>query len=361
MSLPRSLVQPFRKNTLVIGAGWRAYFAPYNVALGSGQANTVLGPTILDLTQGPYDQNQVLPAGWYDLGWIKDFKLTPATKIGSVRSGYRGAIRAQYRGELGESFEFKFRESARMQWKVSTGNTIFNLLKGVTPTTVGPLSASGAPATAMVSYTAGSSPWGQGGGVAPTLTVASASGANISVGSYIVCDIDYNTSNFGYVGDAGAPVFPNAVTDVDYIRKTSDYVARVTGVAGNVLTLDLPFIGGGSGSPTGFTQPQAGSKVQAISGWVSREGSTGITEWTGLFLMDTLDQAQIAVYYPHISIAQNRDVASDWAIENIGTTDLGGHELDASYQALAFDDPLDGQTAVGYKVFYPRPLQNVGF
>src|SRR6266403_2620895 len=152
MPLSKALVQPFRKNTLLIGAGWRGIFAPYNPALGSGVANTVLGPTILDLqTQGPFQTNN-LPTGWTDLGWIKDFKLTPGSKIGQVRSGYRGAIRAQYRGEVGESFEFKFREMARMQWKIATGTDPFNLLSGSTPTTAGPLSASGAPKTAMVSY-----------------------------------------------------------------------------------------------------------------------------------------------------------------------------------------------------------------
>jgi hypothetical protein len=52
-ALPRSLVQPFRKNELVIGSGWRAYFAPYNIALGSAVASTAVGPTILDLAAIP--------------------------------------------------------------------------------------------------------------------------------------------------------------------------------------------------------------------------------------------------------------------------------------------------------------------
>lgn len=354
MPLSKALVQPFRKNTLLIGAGWRALFAPYNVALGSAVASTALGPTILDLqTQGPFNTNAP-PTGWTDLGWIKDFKLTPGSKIGQVRSGYRGAVRAQYRGEVGESFEFKFREQARMQWKVATGSDPFNLLAGAIATTAGPLSASGAPKTAMVSYNPN----------APSITVASSAAINVSGGQnseYIVVDVDYNTATSGIVGSAGIPVQPSAVTDVDYIRKTSDFVARVVSVAANVLTLDQPLVGGGS-SPTliapGFATPPAGSFVQKISGWASREGGTFITEWSGLFIMDTIDAAQIAVYYPHVSIAQFRDVAA-WAIENIGTTDETGYELDCMMNALAFDDPLDGETIVGYKAFYPRPGQSI--
>ena len=148
-------------------------FAPYNPALGSAVASTVLGPTILDLqTQGPFNTNAP-PLGWTDLGWIKDFKLTPGSKIGQVRSGYRGAVRAQYRGEVGESFEFKFREAARMQFKIATGTDPFNLLAAALPTTVGPLSASGSPKTAMISYVPGPP---------SLLTVASSVAINISGG-----------------------------------------------------------------------------------------------------------------------------------------------------------------------------------
>lgn len=353
MALPRSLVQPFRKNTLVVGAGWRAYFAPYNAALGSSVASTVLGPTILDMAQGPFATSGGAPAaGWFDLGWIKDFKLTPESKIGQVRSGYRGAVRAQYRGQVGESFEFKFREYGRMQYKLATGSNVFNLLAGGVASVVGPVSATGSGLKpAMVSYNANT----------PSLTVATGSGSLFAAGDYIVCDIDYNTATFGLVGDAGTPVFQNAVTDVDYIRKNSDYVARVVKVTGDVLTLDQAFIGGGSGNPTGFTQPQAGSKVQKINGFVAREGGTFISEWSALLTMDTMDVSQLAVYYPHVSIVQNRDNAASWALENAGTTDLSGHELDAQFNALAFDDPIDGETVVGYKAFYMAPGANVGY
>lgn len=364
-NLPKSLQQPFRKNKLVVGSGWRAFFAPYNYAIGSAVASTVLGPTILDLTSGPYvDTTQPIASAFYDLGWIKDFKVTKESKIGQVRSGYRGAVRAQYRGQVGESWEVKFREYGRMQYKLSSGTNVFNILSasGQSGGNVGPLSASGAPKTNVSAYSAGTFPWGQGGqGTAPTLTVASAAAAQIGIGSYIVADVDYNTATFGLIDDAGTPVFQNAVTDVDYIRKNSDYVARVTAINSNVLTLDQPFIGGGSGNPAPLGPGAAGAKVQVINGFVSREGGTFISEWSALLLMETIDGAQLFSYYPHVSILQNRDQAASWSIENIGTTDLGGGELDAQFTALAFDDPIDGETVVAYHGYYFKPGEAAGF
>jgi hypothetical protein len=363
-NLPKSLQQPFRKNKLVVGSGWRAFFAPYNSALGSAVASTVVGPTILDLTSGPFiDTTQPIASSFYDMGWIKDFKRTPESKIGQVRSGYRGAVRAQYRGQVGENFEFKFREYGKKQYSLATGVSCFNILgaSGMLGGGVGPLSASGAPSSAATAYTAGTFPWGVGGGVAPTITITTPAAAQIGVGSYIVVDVDYNTATFGLVGDAGVPVFKNAVTDVDYIRKTSDYVARVTAINGNVCTLDQPLIGGGSGNPAPGGPGAVGAKAQMVSGFSAREGGTFISEWTALLLLTTIDQAYLFAYYPHVSILANRDVAAPWAIENIGTTDLGGSELDAQFAALAFDDPLDGETVVSYQGYFYKPGESPGF
>jgi hypothetical protein len=363
-NFPFPLTQPFRKNKLAVGAGFRAYFAPYNYAVGSALANTVLGPTILDLTQGPFVDNSawaLAGLGFQDLGWIKDFKRTPESKIGQVRSGYRGAVRAQYRGQVGENCEWKFREYGRQQYIIAAGTNVVNLLaaSGLSGGTSGPLSASGAPFATVSSYNPGVAPYGQGGlGTAPTLTMTSAGAittAQIGVGTDITCDQDYVVGTYGLEGDAGTPVYANAVTDVDYIRKNSDYVAQVSAINGAVLTLTYPFIGGGSGSPAPLGPGIAGYKAQAIKGWAAREGGTFIKEWSALLLLNTVDNAQIAIYYPHLSIMQNRDMAASWTIENAGTTDLGGAELDAQFSALAFDDPLDGETVVSYIAYYVRP------
>lgn len=366
MALPKSLVQPFRRGQLLVGGAWRAYFAPFNSALAQANTSTSLGPSILDLqVSGPFNENS-LPSGWYDLGWINKFKLTPASKIGSVRSGYRGAIRAQYRGQVGESFEFTFRESTRMAWKISTGCQIFNLLSNpaASASTLGPLSSSGATAVAIgasgyqANYT--------GGGIvsSPVLFVAAGQGAQFS-GQYIVCDDDYTGGAYGLVGAAGVNVFQNAVTDIDFIRKTSDFVARVVTVYPTLvsgqdgLLLNSPgFVGGGNNanvaSGLGPVAPDSAAKVQIIKGYLAREGGTTITEWSALFIMTTIDGSQIAVYYPHVAPNQFKDIAG-WTLENAGTTDLTGYELDGVFEALAFDDPLDGETVVRYSAYYPHP------
>lgn len=365
----KSLQQPFRPSKLVIGAGWRFFFATYNKAVGSSQANTALGPTIVDLTTGPFtysgsglaatvggvNTSSIALAGFTDIGWVKDFKATVESKVGQVRSGYRGAVRAQYRGQAGESFEFKMREYGRLQYRLATGTNVINLLaaSGMSGGNIGPLSASGAPAPNVTGYSAGPP---------ATLTLATPPTlSQIYVGSYIVADQDYTVGQYGLQGDAGIPILsPTAVTDVDYIRKNSDYVAQVTAINGNVLTLDQPFIGGGSGNPepnfdgttfSSFTNPQV--RCQAVKGFSAREGGSFISEWTCLGLCNTIDGAQLVLYYPHVSIQQMRDHANPWTIENIGTTDEGGMDIDAMFTAMAFDDPLDGETVVAFKAYFP--------
>lgn len=349
MAFQKSLAQPFRKNNLTTGSGWRGFFAPFNITLASQTSDLSVGPTILDLmANGPFTDN-ALPAGWRDVGWIKEVVPTPGTKIGQVRSGFHGVVKVQYKGEISETVEFKMREITRMALKIATGSDVFNLLDAPTPNTVGPLSASGGAAVAFVSY----DPDDEDG---PTVVVSPASSASgFAAGDYIVVDKDYNPATFGLIGENATPVFQGSVTDTEYIRKTSDFVARVkssSALTGEII-LNEKFTGGGSGDPVGNTVPQAGSKVQKIKGFASREGGTYIMDWSALFLLDTIDGAQFAFYYPHLSTVQFRGMPT-WAIENIGNTDFTGYELDAVMNALAFDDPLDGQPVTSYRSFYPR-------
>lgn len=343
MALQKSLVQPFRRNMLLLGSGWRAYYAPYNASLGSAQANTAIGPKILDLNQGPFIDT-ALPTGWVDCGWIKDFQITPGSKIGNIRSGFHGAVRSKIRGEIGETMAFKFNEFSRMALKIATGCDVINLLSAA-GSGAGPVSGGTITdpiAISMVSYNAAT----------PSVSVTAGSGASFAVGDYIVCDKDYDGTSFGLVGENATPLSSGQVTDLTYIRKTSDFVARVSSITGDVLTLSKPFVGGGSGDPVGNTVPQAGSKIQKIRGWAAREGGTFIQEWSMLCLLDSIDGWQLAQYYPHVAIDAFKGIAP-WAIENIGTTDASAFQLDCSQEALAFDDPIDGQTILGYRAFYP--------
>jgi hypothetical protein len=366
MALPKSLTQTLRQGQLTVGNGWRAYFAPFNQAYAVSQTSTSLGPTIYDLeVLGKFvDTPTTLPAGWFDLGYVKNFKFSPASKTGNVTSGYRGAIRAKYRAEVAEKLNFSFGEMTRMALSIACGTQVFNLLKSTaSASTTGPLSSTGTAAVAMGA--SGYCPSGLGTYTSgPVLCVAAGSGALFPAGSYVVCDKDYDGTSFGYVGDAGANVFQGAVTDTDFIRKTSDYVQGVNKVVTNIVTgqdglvLNGPFVGGGNlatGSGAG-TSPAAGSKVQAITGFAAREGGTFIREWSAIFLLDTIDASQMLFYYPRIApdTFTGFEVA---ALQN--ATSLSEFDLAASFDAMAFDDPLDGETVVRYSAYFPHANSSI--
>src|SRR5215471_14712769 len=199
--LPKSLTQPFRQGQLTVGSGWRGYFAPFNQAAAVNATSTSIGPSMYDLEVMGRFLDSAPPAGWFDIGLIRNFKFTPGSKIGNVVSGYRGAVRAKYRGEVAEKFNFSFAEMSRTAMRLATGSQVFNLLKTASGTQAnkqGPLSSPGIPGVPMTMY----SPSGVAGGPSgqPTLVVGTGSGNNFPVGSMIVCDIDYDGTSYGYVG-----------------------------------------------------------------------------------------------------------------------------------------------------------------
>jgi hypothetical protein len=309
--------------------------------------------------QGPFNENNP-PAGYTDLGWIDAFKMAPASKIGVVRSGYRGAVRAIYRGEVGETFDFVFKEMSRMALKISSGSEVFNLLSSTAgASTVGPLSASGTMAVALGASGYNASYLGN-----PTVFLPAGSGALFAAGQYIVLDQDYLTTMYGSVGSNGIPVFQNAVTDVDFIRKTSDFVASIVSITPTIvsgqdgLILSRPLVGGGnSATAAGLAAslvPPSNAKVQQIKGYVAREGGTFVTEWSALFCCSTVDTSQIAIYYPHVALSAFKGL-NNWQLENAGTTSETGYQLETTMMAMAFDDPLDGETVVRYAAYYPSP------
>ena len=98
----------------------------------------------------------------------------------------------------------------------------------------------------------------------------------VSAGSIIALDADYT----GQTGFVGAPVsgayVRQALTDVDYIRRVTFNVALVSQVSSTGLTLAEPLPGGA---------PAAGAKLQAVTGFVDREGGSFYQEWSALFVM----------------------------------------------------------------------------
>jgi len=328
MAISKSLVQPFRKPMVLVGSGFRGFFAPY--VQGASPSPTVYDPA----RQGRFDTNTP-PAGWFDLGWIDQLKRSPAARIGQIRSGYRGAVRAQYRGELGSSIEFEFREWGKLQMALATGTTHFNILKAAAGSAQQPLGGTPAAAVALGS-----------GSTATSIVLTSGGGAQFQVGQIIAVDVDY-TGQSGYIGTGIQATFVPAtsVTDADYVRRVTFNVGVIQAIIADTLTLEQPLLGGA---------PDAAAKVQSVTGFASREGSSFISAWSAVFVVDTFDGAQLYYYYPQLSIAGEREEGT-FDIENAGSAELKGQALRAEFNALAFEDPVDGETAVCYRGFFPAP------
>ena len=115
--------------------------------------------------------------------------------------------------------------------------------------------------------------------------------AQFKSGSMIALDADY----LGQTGYVGSPVsgayLRQPLTDVDYIRRVTFNVALVSQVTSTGLTLAAPLPGGA---------PPAGAKLQAIIGFVDREGGCFFQEWSALFLMQGSQGERIFFYYPRL-------------------------------------------------------------
>ncbi len=328
MPVSKSLVQPFRKPMLLVGSGFRGFFAPF--VQGATPAPTLFDPA----RQGRFDTNAP-PAGWFDLGWIDQFKRSPAGRIGQIRSGYRGAVRAQYRGEIGSSVEFEFREWGKLQMALATGTTHFNILKAASGAAEQPLGGSPTAAVALGS-----------GSTASSIVLAAGGGAGFAVGQTVAVDVDF-AGQTGYVGSGiqASYVAAGAVSDVNFIRRVTFNVGVIKQITTDTLTLEQALLGGA---------PVATAKVQAVTGFASREGSSFLPAWSAVFVVDTADGAQLYYYYPQLSIGGDRE-ESTFDVENSGSAELRGRALRAEFNALAYEDSVDGETVVCYRGFFPAP------
>jgi hypothetical protein len=159
----------------------------------------------------------------------------------------------------------------------------------------------------------------------------------------IAVDVDY-AGQTGYVGApvAGAYV-RQALTDVDYIRRVTFNVALVSQVNTTGLTLAEPLPGGA---------PTAGAKLQAVTGFVDREGGSFYQEWSALFVMQGSQGERIFFHYPRLQTIAGAEETSVL----LDPTNSGGHArviLKGQYMALPVTDPLDGERVLCYRSFLP--------
>jgi hypothetical protein len=302
----------------------RGYFAPVN--------RSAQTPVLFDAAeQGGFSLDSP-PAPWISLGWIQEFTRKTTSKASTVLTGIPAATLEQVRETLEAQVSLQFLSWTKLTMALATGSQHMNLLA---PVSGAAPSADGAQAAAAVNL--------QSGSTATSIVLASAAAAKFSPGAIVALDADY----IGQTGYVGAPVagayVRQALTDVDYIRRVTFNVALVSGVSSAGLTLADPLPGG---------VPAPGAKLQAVTGFLDREGGSFYQEWSALFVLQGSQGERIFFHYPRL---QTMSGAEEIAIP-LDSKNKGAQArvlLKGQYLALPVTDPLDGERVLCYRSLLP--------
>jgi len=302
----------------------RAYFAPVN-----RPAQT---PALFDPAEQGRFSLDAPPAPWIGLGWIQNFARKPASKTAPLLTGIPATPLEQVRQTLEAQVSFEFLSWTKLTMALATGSQHMNLLapaNGAAP------AADGAQASAAAAP--------QPGSTATSILLAAADAANFQAGAIVAVDADY-TGQTGFVGApvAGAYV-RQALSDVDYIRRVTFNVGLVAQTSSTGLTLAEPLPGG---------VPAAGAKVQAVTGFVDREGGCFYQEWSALFVVEGSQGERIFFHYPRLQPM----TGAEESLLPFDAKNKSGHArvlLKAQFMALPVTDPLDGERVVCWRSFSP--------
>jgi hypothetical protein len=302
----------------------RGYFAAVNRA-----AQT---PVLFDPAEQGSFSLDAPPAPWISLGWIEDFSRRPVSKTSALMTGIPAAPLEQVRETLGAQVSVQFLSWTKLTMALATGSQHMNLLlpaQGATP------AADGAQAAAAVVV--------QSGSTATSIVLATADAAKFSAGQMVAVDVDY-TGQSGFVGSPVSGAYLRAaLTDVDYVRRVTFNVALVASVSTTGLAL-------AEGLPGGA--PATGMKMQALSGFVDREGGSFYQEWSALFVVEGSQGERVFFHYPRLqSMASAEEISQP--LEAKGRNSLERVLLRGQYLALPVTDPLDGERVVCYRSFLP--------
>lgn len=313
----------------------RAYFAPVNRAAGQ--------PVLFDPAQNASFNPDSPPAPWLDLGWLEGFERKSGTKIAALRSGAPGLPMSQVRTEIDSLVRVNFLSWGKLQMAVTSGCEQMNLLA----------TASGAEAN------------GSGGSAAAAIPVLSGSTANFlniaptqlssfAVGQAVAVDVDYS-GQMGYVGSgvSGAYVSSTSLVhpDVNYIRRITFNIGRITQITSAGLQLAQPLIAG---------VPASGMSVQVALGFVDREGSNFFQEWSALFAIPGAQGDMLFLHYPRLQIAASTSEAIiplNAPLTKVDT--LMRVAQTGEFRALPVTDANDGTQVVCFRSYIPAPSTNV--
>ena len=307
-------------NTQPVSSGLRAYFAPV-------QRDTEQVAALNLATLGGFDLAGGPPVPWIDAGWVDALRRSSETKFGTARRGKRTARVAQYRTQLDAHIEVEFRDWGKMQMALSAGSEHFNVLAaGAAGSTV--------PAAPVLA-----------GSTATEIRMNAADIGNFAVGDQVAVDIDYQ-QQCGYLGTgiAGTYVANTDVLpiDADFVRRVTFNVARITSMHEGVVSLDHPLPGGAPGTA---------ASVQKVVGFTDREGGKFIQEWSALFVLSEVSGGRICLYYPRLQPATG---SSETQIELAAGLKL--NSLKASFIAMPYSDPIDGEPVLCYRSYIPASV-----
>jgi hypothetical protein len=289
-------------------------------------------PVLFDPSQqGGFNLDEP-PAPWISLGWIQNFVRKPASKSSPLMTGIPAAPLEQVRETLQAEVSLQFLSWTKLTMALATSSQHMNLLaaaSGAAP------SADGAQALPAVNP--------QTGSTSTSIVLAPADAARFAEGSIVAVDVDY-TGQTGFVGSPVAGAFVRQpITDVDYIRRVTFNVALVSQANSTGLTLAQPLPGGA---------PAAGSKLQAVTGFVDREGGSFYQEWSALFVLQGSQGERIFYEYPRLQAMSG----AEEAISPLDGKNQNGQSrvlLKGQFLALPVIDPLDGERVVCYRSFLP--------
>lgn len=307
----------------------RAYFAPVNRAAGI--------PTIFDPAQNAGFNLDAPPAPWLDLGWIEGFERRSGTKVVPLRSGAPGLPILQVRTEIDSIIRLRFLCWGKLQMAVTAGSEQMNLLA----TGAGAAAnGSGGAATAAVPVLSGST--------SSLLNIASGQLTGFSAGQMVVVDVDYSGQT-GYVGSGVSGAYVSSAgavnSDVNYIRRVSFNVGRITQVTSAGLQLAQPLIAGA---------PSAGMSVQTILGFVDREGSNFFQEWSGLFAIPGQQGDVVFLHYPRLQVAASGSETIEPLASPLKKVDAFQQVTQtAEFRALPVVDANDGAQAICFRSYIP--------
>ena len=296
----------------------RAYFAPVNRATEQ--------PTLFDPSQSGAFAFNLPPSPWVDLGWIANFKRQCGTKIAAVRVGAPATTHLQARTDVEATVSFDFESWGKLQLSLSAGTQQMNLLRAAAGAVAEGSGATALPAAAIAS-----------GSTASVLQVGATAAAAFTVGQWVAVDVDY-TGQTGYLGSGVSGAYVKTVlTDVDYVRRITLNVGRITAIVNGALTLDAPLLAG---------VPTATMKAGSVVGFCDREGSSFFQEWSALFVGEGQQCERVLWHYPRLQALSGATEA------NIAST--GGYEkvmLGGAFRALPVKDPVDGETVVCFRSY----------